>query len=165
MNNATQIFWIDNSYDVTNGTWQNVATEADHRKHRTTVINEWNAFAKDDWKVSKNLTMNIGLRFDYFGSPYFSEGFTSTTVGQGNGLFGVGAAPSGNIFSNWLAPGNVFLTGYGSDPTTTALSCQNGVTQSASASGVHLRSQQTDDHRICWSEFSEPQQIRICRTT
>jgi hypothetical protein len=131
VNNATQIFWIDNSSDVANGTWQNVATEADHRKHRTTVINEWNAFAKDDWKVSKTLTMNIGLRFDYFGSPFFSEGFTSTTVGQGNGLFGIGAAPSGNIFSNWLSPGNVFLTGYGSTPTTTALSCQNGVTQSA----------------------------------
>jgi hypothetical protein len=131
VNNATQIFWIDNSTDVASGTWQNVATEADHRKHRTTVINEWNAFAKDDWKVTKNLTMNIGLRFDYFGSPYFSEGFTSTTVDRGNGLFGVGTAPSGNIFSNWLAPGNVFLTGYGSTPTTAALSCQNGVTQSA----------------------------------
>ena len=131
VNNATQIFWIDNFDDVSSGTWQNVATEADHRKHRTTVINEWNAFAKDDWKVSKNLTMNIGLRFDYFGSPYFSEGFTSTTVGQGNGLFGIGAPSSGNIFSNWLAPGNVFLSGYGTSPTTAALSCQNGVTQTA----------------------------------
>jgi len=128
---ATQIFWIDNNNDVVNGTWQNVATEADHRKHRTTVINEWNAFAKDDWKVSKNLTMNIGLRFDYFGSPYFSEGFTSTTVGQGNGLFGIGAPSSGNIFSNWLTPGNVFLTGYGTNPSTPFLSCANGVTQSA----------------------------------
>jgi hypothetical protein len=131
VNNATQIFWIDNSTDVANGTWQNVSTEADHRKHRTTVINEWNAFAKDDWKVSKTLTMNIGLRWDYFGSPYFKEGFTSTPIGQGNGLFGIGTAPSGNVFSNWLAPGNVFLSGYGTNPTTTPLSCQNGVTQSA----------------------------------
>jgi hypothetical protein len=132
VNNATQIFWIDNSSDVANGTWQNVATEADHRKHRTTVINEWNGFAKDDWKVTKSLTMNIGLRFDYFGSPFFSEGFTSTTVGKGNGLFGIGSAPNGDVFSNWLAPGNVYLTGYGTNPTPgTALSCANGVTQSA----------------------------------
>jgi hypothetical protein len=76
--------------------------------------------------------MNIGLRFDYFGSPFFSEGFTSTTVGKGNGLFGIGSAPNGDVFSNWLAPGNVYLTGYGTNPTPgTALSCANGVTQSA----------------------------------
>jgi len=131
VNDATQIYWIDKSEDVETGTWQNVATEADHRKHRTTVINEWNMFAKDDWKVTKNLTMNMGLRFDFFGSPYFEEGFTTTTIGQGNGLFGIGTAPNGNVFSNWLAPGNVFLTGYGSNPTTPFLSCANGVTQSA----------------------------------
>ena len=131
VNNATQIFWIDKSDDVTNGTWQNVATEDDHRKHRTTAINEYDMFAKDDWKVTKNLTMNLGMRFDYFGSPYFTEGFTTTPIGQGAGLFGIGAAPSGNLFSNYLTPGNVYLTGYGSSPSTPLLSCANGVTQSA----------------------------------
>ena len=129
---ATQIYWIDKAEDVETGTWQNVATEADHRKHRTTVINEWNAFMKDDWKATKSLTMNIGLRFDFFGSPFFEEGFTTTPIGKGDGLFGIGAAPSGGVFSNWLlAPGSVYLTGYGTNPTTPVLSCANGVTQSA----------------------------------
>jgi Carboxypeptidase regulatory-like domain len=151
VNNATQIFWIDSASDVAAGTWQNVATEDDHRKHRTTTINEWNAFAKDDWKVSKNLTMNIGLRFDYFGSPFFKEGFTSTPIGKGNGLFGIGTAPSGNIFSNWMAPGGVYLSGYGTNPTTTPLSCQNGITQLAS-----LPMSTCDPNKLTTIEFVGP---------
>ena len=130
INNATQIYWVDNFTDVANGKWENVSTEADSRKHRTSVVNEWDAFAKDDWKVTKSLTMNMGLRYDWFGSPFIREGFTTSPIGLGAGLFGIGAASSGSLFSNWLAPGNVYLTGYGSNPAT-PLACASGVTQSA----------------------------------
>jgi hypothetical protein len=49
----------------------------------------------------------------------------------GNGLFGVGRPASGDVFSNWLAPGNVFLTGYGTNPGT-PLQCKPGLQQNAS---------------------------------
>ena len=38
---------------------------------RGTVVrqNEWSAFVKDDWKVTSDLTLNLGVRYEYYGSP------------------------------------------------------------------------------------------------
>ena len=81
----------------------------------------------------RRLTLNLGVRYDYNMSPYLrgggQNGLTNRFVGDGLGLFGAGRPKSGNIFSNWLQPGNLYLTGYGSN-VTTPLSCQNGVQQS-----------------------------------
>src|SRR5206468_290625 len=91
--------------------------------------NEFSAFVKDDWKVRPSLTLNLGLRYDYYGSPYISTGFTSTLIGQGNGLWGVFGTD--NAFQRWLAPGNIYLTGYGPNVSAAnALLCTTGVTQS-----------------------------------
>src|SRR5439155_1826435 len=32
--------------------------------------NEWGAFFKDDWKVRKSLTFNLGIRYDFYGVPW-----------------------------------------------------------------------------------------------
>ena len=37
--------------------------------------NEASFFFKDDWKLKSSLTLNAGLRWDYFGSFYESSGF------------------------------------------------------------------------------------------
>jgi hypothetical protein len=66
-------------------------------------------------------------------SPYLDRGLTNRFAGDGVGLYGAGR-PQGSLDStdallqNWMAPGNLFLTGYGSTPTV-PLSCQVGVQQ------------------------------------
>ncbi len=36
----------------------------------TAYQREFSAFAKDEWKVSRNLTLTPGIRWDYFGVPW-----------------------------------------------------------------------------------------------
>jgi hypothetical protein len=62
--------------------------------------NAWSSFIKDDWKVSRNFTVNLGLRYDWFGTPYMSQGLGGKWVGGAGGLFGI----SGNSFANTGTP-------------------------------------------------------------
>ncbi len=127
--NASQLYWIDTASDVKNGTWQDISTH--QRKYRNQVQNEFSFFWKDDWKIAQRLTLNLGVRWDYFGSPYIGSGFSSAAAGLGAGLFGVGRVSSGGLFDKWLIPGNTYLTNYGSNvPAVSALSCAKGAAQS-----------------------------------
>jgi len=55
---------------------------------RNTVTNEWNAFFKDDWKVRPSLTLNLGIRYEWYGVPYEGTGMTAAMVGGGLAGFG-----------------------------------------------------------------------------
>src|SRR6266850_6724899 len=63
--------------------------------------NEFSFFFKDDWKVRNSLTLNLGLRYDFYGSPYEANGLMPLPVGGGNAIFGI----SGKSFSDWMQPG------------------------------------------------------------
>lgn len=126
---ATQQYWIDNADNVTNGLWNDTTSTEDGNRRREQVRTEWAAFVKDDYKLSKTLTLNLGLRYEYYGSPYLRSGLTSAAVGLGEGLFGAGRGAGGQLFNNYLEPGNLYLTGYGST-SAAPLSCQTGVIQS-----------------------------------
>jgi hypothetical protein len=63
--------------------------------------NEFNVFFKDDWKLTDRLTLNMGMRWDYFGVPWDKNGMALTIAGGGANLFG----RSGPGFENWLKPG------------------------------------------------------------
>ncbi|MBI2150768.1 MAG: TonB-dependent receptor, partial [Acidobacteria bacterium] len=54
--------------------------------------NDWAAFFKDNWKVTSNLTLNLGLRVDKYGVPYDSSGLGVRPKGGQAGLFGSSGA-------------------------------------------------------------------------
>src|SRR5262249_17330145 len=62
--------------------------------------NEWDVFLKDDWKVKRSLTLNIGMRYEYYGVPWDVRGLTPAPVGGPLAAFGY----SGRSFETWLTP-------------------------------------------------------------
>lgn len=74
---------------------------ADPAMVRDTIQKEFSFFFKDDWKITNDLTLNLGVRYDYFGVPHLRNGMTtglvtSQTVG-GDAIFGPTIS-----FDNWF---------------------------------------------------------------
>ena len=87
--------FINNSNDTT---WNDPLN--DQYLVRTVVRKEFALFIKDEWSVRPDLTLNLGVRYDYYGVPYLNNGLT-TTLSSGTGtLFG----RSGTSFADWLLP-------------------------------------------------------------
>jgi hypothetical protein len=61
--------------------------------------NEFVFFAKDDWKARRDLTLNLGVRWEYYGVLWEASGLTPGLAGGGSALFGL----SGNGFSDWFS--------------------------------------------------------------
>src|SRR5262249_7536577 len=59
VNNATQQYWVNNSTNVTSGTWSDYSTSGE--RLRKQVATEWDAFVKDDFKITRRLTLNLGV--------------------------------------------------------------------------------------------------------
>jgi hypothetical protein len=125
-----QAYWADSYKDVQDGKWQSLLTSKE--PFREVVINEMSGFAKDDWKITRNLTLNLGVRWEYYGSPYVKGGIGTTPNALGVGLFGINRS-AGGIFDNWLLPSApIFLSGYGNSaqlPEANALQCTSGTSQ------------------------------------
>src|SRR5262249_66641 len=111
------LYWAENFAQVSlaNKGWQDITTQ--QTRIRDLVYNDYFFFAKDDLKVKPSLTLNLGVRYEYYAPLYITSGLTSTVVGQGNGLFGVGRGAGGKLFNNWLSPGNLYFIGYGTNGT------------------------------------------------
>lgn len=126
-----QGYWIESYKDVQDGKWQSILTSQE--PYRDVIINEMSGFVKDDWKITRNLTLNLGVRWEYYGSPYVKGGYGTTPRDLGRGLFGIGRSTTDGDFDSWLLPGTpVYLSGYGNSAGLTeanALQCASGVAQ------------------------------------
>jgi hypothetical protein len=86
--------------NAANGQWNDFSKDGIF-KIRDIHQNEFSSFFKDDWKIARDLTLNLGLRWDYYGVPWEKNGLTTGLVGGGTALFGI----SGRSFDDWMKPG------------------------------------------------------------
>ena len=100
VDNVFQYYFLQQSRDLTR--WDSYVSVPGNRKITEPHQNDFDIFFKDDWKVSPSLTLNLGVRYEYYGVPYEGNGLTIVPVGGGSALFGV----SGRSFDHWLSPYN-----------------------------------------------------------
>jgi hypothetical protein len=72
-------------------------------KYRHWKRPEFAWFFKDDFKISRHLTLNLGIRWEYYGVPYDPNGRTASLQGGTGGIFGI----SGTTFADVYQPGRL----------------------------------------------------------
>ncbi|MGH9660320.1 MAG: TonB-dependent receptor domain-containing protein, partial [Bryobacteraceae bacterium] len=70
-------------------------------RYRNWSQHEVSWFVKDEYKITPNLTLNFGLRYEWYAVPHERQGKALALVGGGGGLFGI----SGTSFSDLFQPG------------------------------------------------------------
>jgi len=105
VSSITEQYWV-NSPTAT--TWNSYLN--DFLFYRTNIANAWSGYAKDNWKVTSNLTVNAGLRYDFFGAPYMAQGLAGRPQGGQSGLFGISGTNFANAMWNPNAAGGSLTT-------------------------------------------------------
>jgi hypothetical protein len=97
LNSAQQYYYIESPEQ------QNWSSYLDNTRNETWARqNDFSLFFKDDWKVHPSFTLNLGVRYEYYGVPWENGGLTPVPVGGGLALLGV----SGRSLDRWMRTDN-----------------------------------------------------------
>jgi hypothetical protein len=72
-------------------------------KQRTWKQREFSWFFRDNFKVTPGLTLNLGVRYEFYGVPFEANGKTAGLVGGSNSIFGI----SGVSYADLYQPGRL----------------------------------------------------------
>jgi len=72
--------------------------------------NDWAAFVKDAWKVTNNFTLNLGLRYDKYGTPYDTFGLGGRFTGGQSALFGISGKDFNSMWNPYATGGTLTTT-------------------------------------------------------
>jgi hypothetical protein len=95
--------------------WTNSPTDTDWLDYtgktvfviRTYRQNDWASFVKDNWKISQNFTLNLGLRYDKYGVPYDLTGMATRVRGGESGFFGISGTNFGALWNPFATGGSL----------------------------------------------------------
>src|SRR5207244_7673261 len=96
LSSVNNLYWLTDPKATTFSDYRNFSLVTNTIKQR-----EFDFFFKDDYKIRKNLTLNLGIRYDWYGVPYSPVGLTVAPVGGSGAGFGI----SGRDFIGWMIPG------------------------------------------------------------
>ena len=107
LRNTSQYFYAvpdANSTYLTGSRW-NDPTIGENVYSYSVSNQEFSAFFKDDWKITNDLTLNLGVRFEYYGVPYSQNGRTIGLKGGGENIWGI----SKGGFDHWMSNRNYII--------------------------------------------------------
>ena len=74
--------------------------------YRSWHQNEMDWFFKDDWKVTRSLTLNLGVRWELYKAPTETDGKGIAPVGSSAGLFGISGTNLSSLFNPYATGGS-----------------------------------------------------------